>query len=234
MEIWRDTREESFDGEIWKHCEQAPLFEVSNFGRVRSNFNMDYGNGQVMWVGKIITQNPASKEKRYLRATLRVDGRDSSRSAFNTHRLVAKAFVAGETEERNEINHKDGVPENNRFDNLEWCTRQENVDHAVLHGLRWYFEGEAVSNSKFKVHQIEEILRRYYFGFEKLKDIASDYGVVTEYISLIIRGKRWKKVFLDFVEKNKDHYEKVKLVLRKRNGVNLHKFKSRIGDSLGK
>lgn len=44
------------------------------------------------------------------------------------HRLVAKAFITV-IEWRNEINHKDWNKLNNNVENLERCTRKENVQH---------------------------------------------------------------------------------------------------------
>lgn len=51
------------------------------------------------------------------------------------HRLVAKKFVPNPLN-LNEVNHKDGNKLNNHKDNLEWCTRQENLQHAQDIGLR--------------------------------------------------------------------------------------------------
>jgi hypothetical protein len=45
------------------------------------------------------------------------------------HILVALHFVEGRTEDRNEVNHKDGDKTHNHFDNLEWVTRKENNEH---------------------------------------------------------------------------------------------------------
>lgn len=50
---------------------------------------------------------------------------------YLVHRLVAEAFLPSPpTPEHVEVNHKDGDPTNNRVDNLEWCTKTENVQHS--------------------------------------------------------------------------------------------------------
>lgn len=52
-------------------------------------------------------------------------------STYLVHRLVAEAFLPPPpTPEHVEVNHKDGDPTNNRADNLEWCTKTENVQHS--------------------------------------------------------------------------------------------------------
>lgn len=229
MQIWRNTDENDLEGEVWAVCVDAPRYEVSNLGRFRAIFNVDYGNGQRVWVGKIITQNPSSKTKRYLRVTLNVGG---VRICFNSHRLVARAFVHGETETRNQVNHKDGNPENNTPDNLEWVTCLENKHHAISTGLQWYVKGEDRKDAKLNYEAIADILHRYFFQFEKLQSIGEDYGMQLEYMSLIVRGKRWTDQFNEFVKQNQEYYDRVAPVLKKRNGNNQHKFETRIKEAL--
>ena len=44
------------------------------------------------------------------------------------HRIVAETFLDN-LENKKEINHKDGNPQNNNVTNLEWVTRSENEQH---------------------------------------------------------------------------------------------------------
>ena len=44
------------------------------------------------------------------------------------HRIIAFTFIDN-PDNKNEVNHKDLDKTNNDVSNLEWCTRQENIDH---------------------------------------------------------------------------------------------------------
>lgn len=75
---------------------------------------------------------PMKNEKGYLCVELR---RNHTRKVMRIHRLVAGAFIPN-SNNFNEVNHKDGDKENNSVANLEWCTRSQNMKHAYLLGLR--------------------------------------------------------------------------------------------------
>ena len=55
--------------------------------------------------------------------------KNSVKKTFLLHRLVATAFLGNE-QGLPEVNHKDKDTYNNCVDNLEWVTKQRNVEHS--------------------------------------------------------------------------------------------------------
>ncbi len=60
--------------------------------------------------------------------------RRGERKSHNIHQLVAEAFVPGWFEGA-EVNHKNGIKEDNVDWNLEWGTHGDNMRHAYRTGL---------------------------------------------------------------------------------------------------
>jgi len=60
---------------------------------------------------------------------------NKKRTNYYVHRLVAEYFLSNPDKQRNFVNHLDGDKLNNNVSNLEWCTRQENAQHAYETGL---------------------------------------------------------------------------------------------------
>ena len=111
QEQWKPIQE--FNGE----------YEVSNLGRVRS-MKRYYG-----LVGRIMPQT--IQRKGYYAVTFWMNNKAYCRKV---HRLVIEAFTPN-PDSLPCINHIDGNKLNNHVSNLEWCTYQANMQHAVRTGL---------------------------------------------------------------------------------------------------
>ena len=106
--------------EIWKDIlGYEGLYQVSNFGRVKSLERIDYlGHHRKEKILKI-----QKTDKRYYRVGL--TDKNKKRKIFFVHRLVAEAFIPN-SYNLPFINHKDENPSNNIYTNLEWCTQLYN------------------------------------------------------------------------------------------------------------
>ena len=111
--------------EIWKPISgYEGLYEVSNLGRVRSLGHF-VGNQYIerRFQNRIRLIKASNRKANYKGVTLHKDGKQK---AFLLHRLVAEAFIPN-PENKPEVNHKNHIRWDNRVENLEWCTRQENM-----------------------------------------------------------------------------------------------------------
>lgn len=179
--------------EIWKPViGYEGLYEVSNFGRVKSLDRVQVrSNGKVICEHHIKGQilKPAMTGKlprRY--PTVCICGK-----GHKVHRLVAEAFIPNPNN-LPQVNHIDGNKENNRIDNLEWCDNRHNVLHAIETGL--FPCGEQSSSSKLTASQVLEIRTICKKGDSEfgIKPLARKYGVAPRTIASIIEERKWKHI----------------------------------------
>lgn len=111
MEIFKDI--EGYEG----------LYQVSNLGRVKS---LNYWRTKKERILK-----PRYNCSGYLHVTLCIDHIQKN---HRIHRLVCNAFLTN-PDNKETINHINGIKSDNRLDNLEWATLSENMRHAFNTGL---------------------------------------------------------------------------------------------------
>lgn len=113
------------------------------------------------------------------------------------HRLVWATFNFA-IKERLQINHLDGDKTNNRLDNLELCSRSENMKHAYrvlkIPAPNNPSFGSMNGSSKLRETDIPKIISMYRTGNYRQTDIGEKFGVSQRMISLIIRGEKWQHV----------------------------------------
>ena len=131
--------------EEWKQVAGYPNYWVSSLGRVRKGDKIK--RLSVARNGYLLTGMTNDK---------------GERTTALVHRLVCETFMP--TDYMYDVNHKDGVKSNNALCNLEWATRQENIQHSVRMGL--HFANKALSDREVRAAQA---LRD--FGMQ-VKDIA--------------------------------------------------------------
>ena len=159
QEIWKTV---VYDGEVYEN------YEVSNQGRIRS---LNYRR-----TGKVQVLKSRVNSSGYLTVRLCKDGKTKM---CYVHRLVAFTFIPNDNPtEKTEVNHISEVKTNNRVENLEWCNREQNINHGTR------TERSAETKSK-KVICLEtgEV-------FDSINDVQRKLGLDQSHISKCCNGKQ--------------------------------------------
>lgn len=154
------------------------LYKVSNKGRIKAVEKID--------------RRGRKRSERILKVGSSQQGRPRVRlckngvgTTFFIHRLVAMAFIPN-PENKKEVNHINGVKDDNRVENLEWCTRSENMLHAERYGL--HSMASALEAHRKRVCQI--LNRSVIAIYDSIADASTATGIEHANISAAANGKR--------------------------------------------
>ena len=100
--------------EKWTTIKEASNYEISTYGNVRNKTTQKILKGRLSKSG-------------YLQVSIKINETNKFSNRY-IHRLVAFHWIEN-SDNKKEVNHKDGNKENNNVENLEWVTSSENQKH---------------------------------------------------------------------------------------------------------
>lgn len=180
--------------EIWKPVDKGGyyngLYEVSNLGRFKQLPRVlptKQGKGWRLTKEKIVIGTPRDG---YMVIHMKKLG---VRKQIDIHVLVARAFIPN-PDNLPEVNHKNAIRNDNRAENLEWVTRQGNVQHALKMGLLKPVHGEKHRSAKLTEEQVIQIRYLYNSKQHSQTELSKMFGVNRYSIGDIVHRSSWKHV----------------------------------------
>jgi hypothetical protein len=120
---------------------------------------------------------------------------NGNRQTHRIHRIVMNAFYGNKPLD---VNHKNGIKTDNRLENLEYCTRRENIAHArdvlgVVGGDRHTPESKPRQFKHLTESSVRAIRDAHSEGTSQI-ELSKLYGVSIAAVNRIINRVAWADV----------------------------------------
>jgi DNA-directed RNA polymerase sigma subunit (sigma70/sigma32) len=170
MEIWKDVR--GFED----------YYEVSNF----SNIRRKKGSSHL----KQVNLKGSFDKDGYIKVNLKIKQKTNSKML---HRLIAEAFIPN-PENKTQVNHLNGIKDDNVLENLEWCTLSENRQHAYDTGLQNGLTRRGAQNNFSKLENKDVLAIRMKYNKKQgrtMKVLSEEFNVSSGCIQRILSKNSW-------------------------------------------
>lgn len=173
-EIWKDI--EGFEG----------LYQVSNLGRVKSleRYNIGIKNKSIN--ERYLKQSPDGNG--YLMVWLY---KGTKRKTMKVHRLVAEAFIPN-PKQKPQIDHINAIRQDNRVENLRWCTEKENSNNPITARRNGESHFSTKSSCSIRVGQYTlegELIKEW----GCINDVERELNISHAHIIGCCKGYKYKK-----------------------------------------
>lgn len=158
--------------ENWKFVNEK--YEISTYGRLRRGDKIMKGN---------------CSDFGYIHYSMCIGNK---RIYAMAHRLVALAFIPN-PENKAEVNHIDCNPKNNNIENLNWCTRGENIKHSrdlqrYPKTIKKRTAETLLKDKKAKEKIMKPVIDEYGNKYETAKAAAYAHGLTSQAVRLAIKN----------------------------------------------
>lgn len=202
-----ETRDEKVSNESWKNVENYPNYCISNQGRLKNSSS-----------GHILS---GTNFNGYVRNYLR---NCNEKKHFSRHRLVATAFLLN-PDNKEMVNHINGIRNDNSVNNLEWSTASENAKKKVFTNVGKKKKQVSQYDDKGNLIKIWERIKDAAIACNlssgsicsccKANDSKSSAnmsgGFIWKYSEQVIEGEEWKKLKIEEGEIDVSSHGRIKI-----------------------